>query len=169
MLGALGALSATGPAELVVQSIGWRGLFAILAIASAVVALVILVVVPEKKVTAVAGLSSKISFSTIFRDPRFWRIAPLGSMGVGVSWSLQGLWAAPWLTDVAGLDRSAVVEHLTLMAAVMSASALLLGTLAERLRRAGLSTEMLLVQVGAGSRRAAIGGLRSSADHGSSP
>ena len=61
-----------------------------------------------------------------------------------MSWSLQGLWAAPWLTDVAGLDRSAVVEHLTLMAAVLSASALLLGALAERLRRAGISTEMFL-------------------------
>src|SRR5262245_15800578 len=34
MLGALGALSATGPAETVVQAIGWRGLFAVLAVAS---------------------------------------------------------------------------------------------------------------------------------------
>jgi MFS family permease len=46
--------------------------------------------------------------------------------------------------DVPGLDRSAVVEHLTLMAAVLSASALLLGTLGERLRRAGISTELFL-------------------------
>jgi hypothetical protein len=65
-------------------------------------------------------------------------------MGAGVSWSLQGLWAAPWLTDVAGLHRSAVVAHLTLMAATLSAGALLLGALAERLRRTGVSTEMLL-------------------------
>jgi MFS family permease len=144
MLGALGAVSATGPAELVVQSVGWRGLFAMLALASAAVALLILLVVPEKKQSAAAGPAPKMSFSTIFRDPRFWRIAPLGATGVGISWSLQGLWAAPWLTDVAGLDRSAVVEHLTLMAAVLSASALLLGALAERLRRAGISTEMFL-------------------------
>jgi hypothetical protein len=68
-----------------------------------------------------------------FTDARFWRIAPLGSTGAGMSWALQGLWAAPWLTDVSGLDRSAVVEHLTLMAAVLAASALLLGALAERL------------------------------------
>jgi MFS family permease len=61
-----------------------------------------------------------------------------------MSWALQGLWAGPWLTDVAGLDRSAVVDHLTLMAAVLAASALLLGALAERLRRAGVSTEVFL-------------------------
>jgi hypothetical protein len=62
-----------------------------------------------------------------------------------MSWALQGLWAAPWLTDVAGLDHAAVVEHLTLMAAVLDASALLLGAVAERLRRAGISTEVFLV------------------------
>jgi MFS family permease len=144
MLGALGALSATGPAELVVQGVGWRGMFAILAAACAAVALLILLVVPEKKQTQAAGAAPKASFVTVFRDPRFWRIAPLGSTGVGMSWSLQGLWAAPWLSDVAGLDRSAVVGHLTLMAAVLAASALLLGALAERLRRAGISTELFL-------------------------
>jgi MFS family permease len=144
MLGGLGAVCATGPAELLVHSVGWRGLFAILAVASAAVALVILIVVPERKSVHATGSASSIGFSTIFRDPRFWRIAPLAAMGAGVSWSLQGLWAAPWLTDVAGLHRSAVVEHLTLMAATLSAGALLLGALAERLRRSGVSTEMLL-------------------------
>jgi predicted MFS family arabinose efflux permease len=144
MLGALGAVSATGPAELLIHNLGWRGLFAVLAVASAIVALLILLIVPEIKQAPAAGSSSKVSCSTVFRDARFWRIAPLASTGAGISWSLQGLWAAPWLTDVAGLDRSAVVEHLTLMAAAMSVSALLLGALAERLRRAGLSTEMFL-------------------------
>ena len=76
--------------------------------------------------------------------PALLRIAPLAALGVGTSFSLQGLWAAPWLTDVAGLDRPAVVEHLTLMAAVLSASALLLGAVAERVRRAGIPTELFL-------------------------
>jgi MFS family permease len=144
MLGALGAVSATGPAELLVQSVGWRGLFAILAVASAMVALLILLVVPENDRTPAAGSSSNVGFATIFRDTRFWRIVPLASTGAGMAWSLQGLWAAPWLTDVAGLDRSAVVKHLTLMAAAISVGALLLGALAERLRRAGVSTEVFL-------------------------
>ena len=104
----------------------------------------ILLVVPEKKPADAAGSAPRVSFSTVFRDTRFWRIAPLSATGAGTAWSLQGLWAAPWLTDVAGLDRSTVVEHLTVMAAVLSASALVLGALAERLRRAGVSTEMFL-------------------------
>jgi MFS family permease len=144
MLGALGAVSATGPAEILVQGVGWRGLFAVLAASTAAVALLILLVVPERKPAPAAGSPPKISFFTIYRDPRFWRIAPLSATGVGTAFSLQGLWAAPWLTDVAGLERPAVVEHLILMAAVLSASALLLGALAERLRRTGIPTEMFL-------------------------
>jgi MFS family permease len=144
MLGALGALSATGPAEALVQAVGWRGLFAILATACAAVALLILLVVPEKNPAQAPGASAKAGFSTVFRDRRFWRVAPLSATGVGTSFSFLGLWAAPWLTDVARLDHSAVVGHLTLMAAVLSASALLLGGLAERLRRRGISTEAFL-------------------------
>ena len=42
MLGALGAVTATAPAEFVVLAIGWRGLFAVLAGLSALAALLIL-------------------------------------------------------------------------------------------------------------------------------
>jgi MFS family permease len=144
MLGALGALSATGPAEAVVQALGWRGLFAALAVASAAVALLILLVVPERKPAIPAAGAPRIGLLAIYLDPRFLRIAPLAALGVGTSFSLQGLWAAPWLSDVAGVDRSAVVGHLTLMAAALAASALLLGAAAERLRRAGIPTELFL-------------------------
>jgi MFS family permease len=47
MLGALGAVTATAPAEFVVQAVGWRGLFAVLGALSSVAALLILAVVPE--------------------------------------------------------------------------------------------------------------------------
>jgi MFS family permease len=157
MLGALGALCATGPAEAVVQALGWRGLFAALAIASAAVALLILLVVPERKSAHPATASPRIGFLAIYLDPRFRRIAPLAALGIGTSFSLQGLWAAPWLSDVAGLDRSAVVGHLTLMAAALAASALLLGAAAERLRRAGIPTELFLAGTLAVSMTAQLG------------
>ena len=145
MLGALGALSATGPAELLVQSVGWRGLFAILAVASAAVALLILLVVPEKKQAQAAGFAPSDRLprrSSGTRASGAWRrCRPPASASPGrcrASGPRRGSRMLP------GLDRSAVVEHLTLMAAVLSASALLLGALAERLRRAGVSTELFL-------------------------
>ena len=147
MLGALGALTATAPAELIVQAVGWRGLFAMLAGLSAVAALLVLLAVPEPRTGGAVGTMPTASLWEIYRDPRFWRIAPLSALGIATSWSLQGLWAAPWLRDVAGLDRADVVQHLSMMAFAVCASALLLGMTAERLRRRGIKTELVLASV----------------------
>ena len=146
MLGALGAVTATAPAELVVQAIGWRGLFAVLAGLSALAALLVLFAVPEPHRTWPAGAIStgRRASWAIYRDRRFWRIAPLSAIGIGTSWSLQGLWAAPWLRDVDGLDRASVVQHLSVMAVAVCVSALLLGVVADRLRRRGVKTELVL-------------------------
>lgn len=88
-----------------------------------------------------------LSFSTVYSSARFWRIAPLSALGVGTSWSLQGLWAAPWLRDVDGLERSAIVHHLSVMAVAVCAGALLFGAAANSLRRVGVKTETLLCAV----------------------
>jgi MFS family permease len=138
MLGALGAVTATAPAEIVLAHLGWRGLFAVLASVTAASAIVILLVVPERRQTGAERTSSDtIRIAAIYRDPRFWRLAPLSASCIGSAWALQGLWAAPWLTDVEGLERSVVVTHLFVMALALSASALLLGIGADRLRRRG--------------------------------
>ena len=145
MLGALGAVTATAPAELIVLAVGWRGLFALLAAFSAVAALLVLVFVPDAcSNVCTAKTPQSITLCTIYTDPRFWRIAPLSALGVGASWSLQGLWAAPWLKDVEGLDRATIVQHLSVMAVAVSASGLLLGLAADRLRRSGVRTELVL-------------------------
>jgi hypothetical protein len=47
---------------------------------------------------------------------------------------LQGLWAGPWFGDVEGLPRHNIVTHLLVMA-----TALILGTVSDRLRRRGVS------------------------------
>jgi MFS family permease len=140
MLGALGALCATVPAELVVQAIGWRGLFAVLGGLSALAALLVLFAVPEQRPRP----SSSINMWEVYRDRRFWRMAPLSAIGIGTSWSLQGLWAAPWLRDVEGLDRVDVVQNLGIMAGTVCASALVLGLAVNRLRRSGITSEALL-------------------------
>jgi MFS family permease len=128
-----------------VQAVGWRGLFAVLGGLSAGAALLILVVVPERRALLVlASKRPQISLMTIYWDRRFWRLAPLSAVGVGTSWSLQGLWAAPWLKDVDGFNRMAVIQQLSIMAIAVSASGLLLGLAADRVRRLGIKTERVL-------------------------
>ena len=138
MLGALGAVTATAPAEIVLAHMGWRGLFAVLAAVTATSAVVILLVVPERRQSGIRDAPSDlVRITAIYRDPRFWRLAPMSAICIGSAWSLQGLWAAPWLADVEELERPVVVTHLFIMALALSASALLLGIGADRLRRRG--------------------------------
>jgi MFS family permease len=144
MLGALGAVTATAPAECVVAAIGWRGLFTLLAGLSSLAAVLVLFAVPEPSSSRAPLKAPRPGLWVVYRDRRFWRIAPLSAVGIGTSWSLQGLWAAPWLRDVGGLDRAAIVQHLSVMAVSVCASALLLGMAADRLRRRGLKTELVL-------------------------
>ena len=145
MLGALGAVTATAPADVIVANVGWRGLFAGLGALIAVAALLIVGMVPDARPMPPATPARPLSLLTVFRDPRFWRLAPLSATGVGTSWSLQGLWAAPWLRDVDGFDRAGVVQVLSLMAVVVSASGLLLGLAATHVRRRGVKTEHVLL------------------------
>lgn len=139
-LGTLGAVAATAPAEMLVASLGWRGLFLLLAALSLLAALLILRVVPERAARSRgADIGASTTIRTIFRDSRFWRLAPLSAIMIGSAWALQGLWAGPWLADVEGLPRGDVVMHLLAMGIALSASALLLGTAGDRLRKRGIS------------------------------
>jgi MFS family permease len=141
MLGALGAVTATLPADLLLASIGWRGLFALFAAMTAGCAAVIYLVVPD---TAKATTGPAAALYEVYTDPRFWRVVPLSATTIGTAWALQGLWAAQWLTDVEGLDRAGMVWHLFVMAVAVSAGALLWGIAADRLRRRGFGPQVLL-------------------------
>ena len=145
MLGGLGALTATLPAELLLVSVGWRGLFELLAFASAGCALVIYLVVPEKPTAISAtGGANPVGLRTVYADPRFWRLAPLTAACIGTAWALQGLWAAPWFSDVERLDRPEMLQHLLVMAVALSLGGLVWGVAVDRLRRKGVGPRKLL-------------------------
>jgi MFS family permease len=151
MLGALGAVTATAPAEWVIDYLGWRGLFVLLAWLCVVSALVIHLAAPERRAQRHAGDVGPLRLGSIYADPRFWRIAPLSATTTATSWSIQGLWAAPWLAHVEGLDRANIVAHLFAMATALSTGALLLGIIADRFRRRGLAPQTLLASVAGAS------------------
>jgi MFS family permease len=149
MLGALGAVTATLPADLLLAEIGWRKIFELSAAISACCAVMIYFAVPEASAASVASGPSTLGFLTVYCDKRFWRLAPLSAACIGTAWALQGLWAAPWLADVEALDRAAVMRHLFIMAIALSFGALLMGLPADRLRRRGVEPKTLLGAVAA--------------------
>src|SRR5882757_6287986 len=147
MLGALGAVTATLPADLLLAWIGWRELFGLFAVLTAASAVLIYVIVPEATPAATGEVS--VGLRKVYADPRFWRLAPLSASCIGTAWALQGLWAAQWLRDVEGLDRAGVVSHLFAMAVALSAGAVLMGVAADRLRKRGVGPEAFLGLVAA--------------------
>src|SRR6266853_1459443 len=147
MLGALGAVTATLPADLLLDWIGWRELFALFAALTAASAVMIYLIVPEA--TPVVSSTVSAGVGKVYADPRVWRLAPLSASCIGTAWALQGLWAAQWLKDVEGLDRTGVVFHLFAMAVALSLGAILLGVAADRVRRRGVGPEVLLGLVAA--------------------
>ncbi|MBR0911535.1 MFS transporter [Bradyrhizobium japonicum] len=146
MLGSLGAVTATAPAEHLLAWMGWRQLFEILAAATGATAILIYAVVPERVIIP-STASIPATLRSVFGERRFWRMAPLSATCVGSAWSLQGLWASPWLTDVEGLDRASLVGQLLIMSIVLSAGAWLFGMTVHHIKRRGIGAETILALV----------------------
>ncbi len=138
--GGLGALAATSPVEAALKFTDWRGVFMWLAVISLMIALAVFLIVPEKKVegTRESIQNQMRGIREIFTSRKFWRTAPITTMAQASFLSIQGLWAGPWLTHVAELERPEVAGILYWVAISMIAGFIILGSLAERLNRRGV-------------------------------
>jgi MFS family permease len=150
MLGSLGAVTATAPAEWLLTIMGWRDLFGIITMFTVAVSALIYLIVPERAARRAAEPDRKpLTLRSIFMDARFLRVAPLSAACIGSSWALHSLWASAWLADVEGLDHQTRASEMCFMAIGLSLGALLLGTIADRLRKQKVTAEVLLAGVAA--------------------
>ncbi len=150
MLGSLGAVTATAPTDWMLEWVGWRSLFELLTLATVTIAGVVYFTVPEKAAASASSTTFRrqLTVWSVFADARFLRLAPLSAACIGSSWALQSLWAAPWLTDVEGLDRPSLIKQLLIMALGLSFGALVLGVIADRLRKRGITADVPLAVLG---------------------
>ncbi|CAA6603132.1 Major facilitator superfamily [Rhodospirillaceae bacterium LM-1] len=142
--GGLGALAATAPVEFALQHTGWRNLFLLLAAATLLASAIIFFVMPDKKNAPGASQPESVkqqigALKSIFKSPVFWGIAPGSALIQASFMGIQGLWAGPWLRDVAGLSRPEVAGHLFAMAGAVAVGFVSMGLLADWLRRHKIS------------------------------
>ena len=94
------------------------------------VSLLIFIIVPERKTNILLPTLKHqiIELGSIYTNQEFWKCAPLISTSLAANMAIQGLWAGPWLKDVAKLDRG-LLRYLLLLALALGAGSLLTGAL----------------------------------------
>ena len=109
MTGSLGMLSSTLPVQWLMPIMGWRAIFAGLAVLVALSMVMIYVLVPvwekseiDPQDPAAQAVKTEEGYGPIWRNAYFWRMAPIGFFCYGGLLALQTLWAAPWMTVVGG-------------------------------------------------------------------
>jgi predicted MFS family arabinose efflux permease len=158
-IGGLGSVLTTAPVQAVLPVLGWRGVLWVLCAAAAAVALWIFVSVPERPAAAKrGGLTAELSVTaSIFRSTLFWRF---GSAVAGLSvlnFTYLGLWAGPWLRDVAGYDGQARANTLLLYTLSLMTGALVIGMASSRAQARGASAALVPLMCIAGQLAAQIG------------
>lgn len=146
--GGLGAVFATTPVRLLLGVTDWRGLFFGIAAATVAVAVLLFVVVPERRVADAKRLTVGALLrgtGAVFRSRVFWSLAPSCAVVQGAFLAYISLWAGPWLRDVEGMDRLAVATHLQHAAVAMVAGFALFGMIADAARRIGLPPTMVQI------------------------
>jgi predicted MFS family arabinose efflux permease len=143
--GGVGALAATTPLEWTLHVLHWRTIFIVLGAAAVLSALGIWWRVPDLPAPAQrVGLAAQWAVvQRVFAHPRFWWIAPLAALGMGSFMAIQGLWAVPWLMEVAGETRAGAARHLLAMGVLILLGYVALGALGTRLARRGVHARHL--------------------------
>lgn len=146
-VGGLGAISATVPVEEALRITDWRVLFLILGVATFIAAGVVFFTVPEKR-SDMPHETFAIQLrgtAGVFASPVFWGIALGTTLFQSFNMAVQGLWAGPWLIDVAGLGRQAAAFHLLALGIATMCGFLFWGALAARLARRGITPMSVLI------------------------
>jgi MFS family permease len=129
-IGSAGNLLAASPLAWASVHIGWRGTMLAMAGATLLSALCVLLLIadppratPQTRDGFLAGVLHILAIRAL------WPLLPLTAVGYAVVLSDRGLWAGPFFTDVYGLAPVARGNALLVMAAAMSAGAIIYGPL----------------------------------------
>ena len=136
--GALGAITATVPLELLLRVLHWREAFLLLVAATVLLSLVLWFWVPERNARHDRDLGRQLKeLRELIRDPGFQRLAICLGASQAASVALQTLWVATWLRDVAGYGRQGVALGLLVVNVGMIVGYIGFGRAADRLARSG--------------------------------
>ena len=148
----LGSILTTTPVQMALPTFGWRGVLWLLCAMSFAVAVWIFVSVRDKPARPVrADFKAEVSVMlSIFGSRVFWRYAPAVSVLAVLNFAYLGLWAGPWLRDVAGYEGGARANTLLLYALGMMAGVAIIGAATSRAQARGYPAMLVVLVCNAG-------------------
>jgi predicted MFS family arabinose efflux permease len=129
-VGNAGAILSTAPALWILQKMSWQQMFVGIGVFTLIVAAVLAFLVPDPPVKTSPQQSDgapKAGWSDVLKSPLFWAVAPITCVTNAVGLAVQGLWAGPWLVDVARLAPKQIGDYLLLISVGMLFANIALG------------------------------------------
>ena len=159
VVGSLGSVLTTVPVEAALPTLGWRGVFWLLCAASLATAAWIFFSVrdkpsigPRRTLRAEAAVTGRILASR-----RFWLYGPAAAMLSTMNFAYLGLWAGPWLRDVAGYDGVTRAHTLLFYTIALMTGGWLVGWIGSRAQARGLPAILVPTLCTAGLVAAQVG------------
>ena len=149
MVGAIGMLSSSLPVQYFLPLIGWRAIFLSLALLTFVCILLIIIFIPKWQSKDVGNKHlNESKLSTVWKDPLFKSLVPMGFFSYGGLFAIQTLWAGPWMIRVSGYTPEESAQGLFIIYLCMLISFLVWGYFVPKFSK-NINDAIRLLKIGA--------------------
>jgi MFS family permease len=149
MVGAIGMLSSSLPVQYFLPLVGWRVIFLSLALLTFVCILLIIIFIPKWQSKSIDNKHSNESkLSTVWKNPLFKSLVPMGFFSYGGLFAIQTLWAGPWMIRVSGYTPEESAQGLFIIYFCMLISFLVWGYFVPKFSK-NVNDAIRLLKIGA--------------------
>ena len=149
MVGAIGMLSSSLPVQYFLPLVGWRAIFVCLALLTFVCILLIIIFIPKWQSKSIDNKNlNESKLSTVWNNPLFKSLVPMGFFSYGGLFAIQTLWAGPWMIRVSGYTPEESAQGLFIIYLCMLISFLVWGYFVPKFSK-NVNDAIRLLKIGA--------------------
>ena len=149
MVGAIGMLSSSLPVQFFLPIIGWRAIFLSLALLTLACIILIVIFIPKWQPNSVDNKHlNESKLSTVWKNPLFKSLVPMGFFSYGGLFAIQTLWAGPWMIRVSGYTPEESAQGLFIIYLCMLISFLVWGYFVPKFSK-NVNDAIRLLKIGA--------------------
>jgi predicted MFS family arabinose efflux permease len=149
MVGAIGMLSSSLPVQYFLPLVGWRAIFVCLALLTFVCILLIIIFIPKWQSKSIDNKHlNESKLSTVWNNPLFKSLVPMGFFSYGGLFAIQTLWAGPWMIRVSGYTPEESAQGLFIIYLCMLISFLVWGYFVPKFSK-NVNDAIRLLKIGA--------------------